>query len=106
MPTGLVPDQHDFFIGENGCHLCQVEVHHLRIDPGEKKRKGITSNRRNTRISIEILVIRVYGNGNPHPFPSPTASNEGLQPETTFVEKEHHIIGAREKVSYFLIGFF
>jgi len=106
MPTSLIPDQHDFFIGENGCHLCQVEVHHLRIDPGKKQGKGITSERRNARIRIEILVIRVYGSANPHPLPGPTAPKEGLQPKTTFVEKEHHILGAREKASYFFMGFF
>jgi hypothetical protein len=39
MPTGLIPDQHDFLVWKSSRHLCQVEVHHLRIDPGQEKGK-------------------------------------------------------------------
>jgi hypothetical protein len=47
MLTGLIPDQQDLFLGENSGHLGEIKVHHLGIDPWEKKRKGITCNRRN-----------------------------------------------------------
>ena len=48
----------------------------------------------------------VYRSGNPHPFPRLTTSYGGMQSETTFINKEPHAIVGREKVAYFLAGFF
>jgi len=106
MPTGLIPDQHDFLVWKGSRHLCQVEVHHLRIDPGQEKGKRRLRLMEKPGINIEILVTRVYWSGNSNPFPRPTTSDGGMQSETTFVKKEHHAVGRREKVAYFLISFF
>jgi hypothetical protein len=42
MPAGLIPDQHDVLIWKSSRQLCQIEVHHFRIDPWQKERKSLS----------------------------------------------------------------
>ncbi len=48
----------------------------------------------------------VYRSRYAHTLPRPTTSYGEMQSEAAFIKKEHHTRGKREKVAYFLIGFF
>jgi hypothetical protein len=93
VPSCLIHSDNDFPVGVFLGEFIEEDIHHVGIYFRQKKGKGLTRQRCNTGVEIEILISLPDLQGMRHASLCPYAHKGRLKAKPPFIEKEEETVG-------------